>query len=269
MSFRRFLLLAVLVAIPAIAHAAVPLEAGLSFQPMTIPVGGTSVMSVEITNPNDVAAAGLAVSDTYPGGIFNASPASATTSCGGTVTAAPGASAFSFSGGSLAAHSTCVIAINVSGAQGLWVNALDPGSVTSTSAPSNAFFSTALLIVVDAGPPSPKPMSVALSFTPSSIHAGKTTTLSIALTNPNATPMNGIAFTTEYPQALINTPDGARSTCGGTATTKPGSRTLDFSGGSIPAKSTCRVDVVLRGSLPGTYTVSVAGKSASVTVSSK
>lgn len=267
MSFRRFLLIAFVAVTASVARAAVPLEAGLSFAPMTISVGGTSVMTIEITNPNDVTAAGLAVSDTYPSGIFNASPAASTTTCGGTVNAPAGSSSFSFSGGSIAAHSTCVITIDVSAAQGMWVNALDPGSVTSTSVPSNASFSSALLIV-DGGPPPPQPVSVALSFTPASIHAGKTTTLSIAFTNPNAT-AKGVAFSTDYPSALINTPDGGTSSCGGSVVAKPGSRTLAFSGGSVPANGTCRVGVVLRGSSPGTYTVTVEGASASVTVLSK
>ena len=265
MSFRRFLLVALVVCTP-VARAAVPLEAGMYFQPMTIPVGGTSAMTIEITNPNDIAASGLAISDNYPGGIFNASPVSTSTTCGGTFSASAGGGSFTFSGGSVGAHATCVLTIGVSASQGMWVNALDPGSVTSTTVPSNANFSSALLIV-EAGP-STQPMSVAASFTPASIHAGKTTVLSIALTNPNGTAMNDIAFSTEYPSALINTPDGARSSCGGTATAKPGSRTLSFSGGSIPANSTCRVEVTLRGSTPGTFTVTVEGASASVTVSS-
>lgn len=270
MKFRQLLPLLLLVAGPIIANAAVPLEAGLSFQPMTISVGGTSVMSIEISNPNDIAASGLAVRDVYPGGVFNASPVTVSSTCDGTFTAAAGASSFSFSGGTLAARSTCILAVGVSAAQGLWVNALDPGSVTSVSVPANAFFSTALLIV-DGGPvppPPPKPLSVAASFTPSSIHAGKTTTLSIAFTNPNAAAKSIPSLITDYPSALINTPEGARSGCGGTATAKPGSRTLDFSGGTVPANSTCRVDVVIRGSSPGEYVVTVGGKSARVTVSS-
>jgi hypothetical protein len=222
---------------------------------MTINVGDISVMSIEIANPNDVAATALAASDFYPSGIVNAALPNATTTCGGTVNAPASSSSFSFSGGSVAAHATCVIAINVIGAQGLWVNALDPGSVTSSNTPANAFFSTALLIVnavVERRAP-----SVAMSFSPASIHAGSTTKLSIALKNPNGTAMTGVAFATEYPSALINTPDGASSSCGGTVVAKQGSRTLAFSGGTIPANSTCRVDVVIRGSSPGTYAVAL------------
>ena len=266
---------------PTIARAANPLEAGLSFDPMTINVGATSTMSVTITNPNDIAAANLAAADVYPGGIINAAVPAATT-CGGTINAPAGASSFTFSGGSLAANSTCVLAITIVGAQGLWVNALDPGSVTSSSVPSNAFFSTALLIVNDPAPVKKAPV-VSMSFSPAAIHSGSTTTLSIAVKNPNPTAMSGVAFATEYPSALINTPNGGTSSCGGTVTAKPGSRTLAFSGGSIAAGATCRIDVVIRGSNPGSYSVALAagsvtsethpasaqGASATVTVSSK
>lgn len=256
MRFLRCLVIAALVVTPAIASAAVPLNAGLYYDPFTITVGETSKMTLEIANPNDVAAEGLAVSDDYPSGIFNANPANATSTCGGTVSAAAGSSSFSFSGGSLAAHASCVITVDVLGAQGLWVNALVPGSVTSTTVPSNATFSTALLIVNPVAPVV-RPVGVSMAFAPASIGSGKTSTLSIVLANPNGSAMTGVAFATEYPAALINTPDGARSSCGGTAVAKPGSRTLAFSGGSIPANGRCTVDVAIRGSAPGSYAVAL------------
>lgn len=267
-TFVRCSFLAAVIALPGVARAAEPLVASLSFQPGTIPAGATSVMLLEITNPNAIAATGLAVSDGYPSGIFNASAGSAATTCGGIVTAAAGGHSFSFSGGSVPANSTCAIAVDVTGFGGLWVNAIDPGSVTSTSVPANAFFTTALLIITTEPPPPAEP-EVTMAFTPSSIHSGKTSTLSIVFTNRNTTPFSGVSFSTEYPQALINTPEGATSTCGGTVVAKPGSRTLTFSGGSVPARGSCRVDVVIRGSSPGTYTVALpAGPSAALTVAS-
>ena len=284
MRFRQYSLAIALFLLPVIAQAADPLEAGLSFQPMTINVGATSSMTIEITNPNPIAATNLAAADLYPGGIINAALPNATTTCGGTLSAPPNSSTFTFSGGTLGPNSTCVLTITVLASQGLWVNALDPGGVTSSSVPSNAFFSTALLIVNGGPPPPPvkKAPGVSMTASPSAIHAGKTTTLSIALTNANSSAITGVAFATEYPSALINTPDGATSSCGGTAVTKPGSRTLSFSGGTIPANGRCTVDVVIRGSSPGTYTValpagsvtssshpaSTQGASATVTVSS-
>jgi len=267
--FVRTAFLMAAIVIPAVARAADPLVASLSFQPGTIPAGATSKMLLEITNPNAIAATGLAASDVYPGGIFNASPASATTTCGGTVTAAAGDHSFSFSGGSLAANSTCAIEVDVTGFGGLWVNAIDPGSVTSTSVPANTTFSSALLIITTGPPPPPATPAVTMAFTPSSIHAGKTSTLSIVLKNSNAAAFSGVSFTADYPEALINMPSGATSNCGGTVTAKPGSRTLAFSGGTVPGRGTCSVDVIVRGSSPGVYTVALSGgASATLTVSS-
>src|SRR5262245_13820215 len=145
MNVCRSLLITVLAFSPAILQAAEPLEAGLSFQPMTINVGGTSSMTIEITNPNLIAATNLAAADLYPGGIINAALPNATTTCGGTLNAPANGSSFTFSGGTLAANSTCSLTITIIGSQGLWVNAIDEGSVTSSSVPANAFFSTALL----------------------------------------------------------------------------------------------------------------------------
>ena len=278
----RVLFVVACAAAPLIAGAAEPLEVLLAFQPASIGPGETSSMIITITNPNAIAATNLSLSDTYPGGILNTGTPDGATTCGGTVTAAPGSHEIAMTGGTLGANATCDVTVNVTAFSGLWVNAIDPGSVTSSSVPANTFFSTALLEIVMPPPPPSSAPAVAMMFAPAAIHAGKTTTLKIAVTNPNGAPMSGVSFTTDYPQALINTPSGATSSCGGTVSAKPGSRSVAFSGGTIPAGGTCTVAIVIRGSSPGTYTVALpagavtavgvpaseAGASASVTVAS-
>ena len=76
-----------------------------AFSPTSIAVGGTSTLSLTITNPNGgTALAGVAVSDTLPAGVQVASTPNASNTCNGTLTGATaGSGAISLSSGSIAA----------------------------------------------------------------------------------------------------------------------------------------------------------------------
>src|ERR1041384_3774418 len=70
---RRITLLAVLVVLACAPSllAQLPLTMSKSFNPSTVPMGGTSTttMTVTITNPNAFSVSGIAFSDTYPAGL--------------------------------------------------------------------------------------------------------------------------------------------------------------------------------------------------------
>ena len=56
---------------------------------------------------------------------------------------------------------------------------------------------------------------MAKSFSPASIGTNNTSVLTITLTNANATPITGVAFTDTYPAGLVNAASAAGSTtCG-------------------------------------------------------
>ncbi len=217
-----------------------------SFNQSTIPVGGTSLLTITLTNPNaTVAVTGAAFLDTYPAGLTNTASPGATNSCGGTLTTAASGSSLQLAGGTIPAGGNCSITVNVtSAAQGTYLNST--GTVTTTNA-GNAGPATATLSVNGS-------ISVAKSFAPTQIKSGETALLTITLTNPNGAAVSGVALTDNYPANVSNTvPPGLINTCGGTATATGNGTSLSLTGGTIPANSSCQLTVFVTSSVVGSY----------------
>lgn len=116
-----------------------------NFVPDPTSVGGVSVLTFTITNPNGAAVSGVNFSDTFPTSpgamVVAATPAATTTGCGTpTFTPSPGAGSISFSDGTVAANSTCTIRLNVTApvtgiysnvSNNLFVGLSDTGSLAS------------------------------------------------------------------------------------------------------------------------------------------
>lgn len=66
-----FLAILVLAGAPALLAQGLPLTMSKSFNPSSVPVGGTATttMTVTITNPNGFSVSGISFSDTYPAGL--------------------------------------------------------------------------------------------------------------------------------------------------------------------------------------------------------
>ncbi len=96
-----------------------------------IPVGGTSVLTLTLTNPNAAALTGLAFTDTLPVGVTLAVPNLLATTCGGVVNAtAP--NLITLTGTTLAGNASCSITVNVTGnTAGVLTNTTS--TVTSTN----------------------------------------------------------------------------------------------------------------------------------------
>ena len=92
-------------------------------------------------------------------------------------------------------------------------------------------------------------------FTPDTILAGETSTLSITLHNTNASDLTGALFSDVLPTDMVvaSTPS-ASNTCSGTFSPAAGDTTLSLSGGTIPAGGTCTASVKVTASAVGTYT---------------
>jgi CSLREA domain-containing protein/uncharacterized repeat protein (TIGR01451 family) len=121
-----------------------------SFAPALIASGGTSTLTVTLTNPNAVALTGAAFTDTYPAEIVNATPAGAGTTCGGVVTAADGGGTLALSGGTIPANGSCTVTVAVtSSTAGAHVNTIPSGGVTVANAGASANPAMATLTVSD------------------------------------------------------------------------------------------------------------------------
>lgn len=223
------------------------LTATKSFAPATIAPGGASTLTITIANPNGTAATAVSFTDTYPAGVTNAATPNAATTCsGGTLTAAAGGASLQAAGMTVAASSSCTVTVSItSSTSGTHTNTIPAGGITSSSAGSTTSPATASITVN-------VPPAVSKSFTPQTIGVGGGATLTITLTNPNAVPLTGAAFTDTYPAGLVNAnPANVATTCAGTATATPGGSTLSLSGGSIPANGACTVSVLVTASSAG------------------
>jgi uncharacterized repeat protein (TIGR01451 family) len=112
-----------------------PPAIGKVFSPSSITIGGVSVLTFTITNPNTgTALTGIAFDDPLPAGMAVASTPDASTAGCGSPTFAPAAgdTTLIVSGGTIAAGGTCMVTVNVTAtASGALVNTT--GNVTSTN----------------------------------------------------------------------------------------------------------------------------------------
>ncbi|WP_442815505.1 chaplin [Streptomyces sp. NBC_01763] len=104
-----------------------------AFSPAIIDEGGTSTLTMTVTNTSELAAKNdFGFTDSLPDGVSVASDANASTTCGnGTVTAEPGGSSVALDDGDLAVGTeSCTVTVNVTADEaGTYVNS--PDAVTT------------------------------------------------------------------------------------------------------------------------------------------
>jgi|GEM_PF-6435384 len=220
-----------------------------SFSPATIDSGGTSTLTITLTNPNGYNLTSAAFTDTLPAGVVTTAAAPGG-SCSGIISKAAGS--VSLSGGTIPANGSCTVTVAVtSSSVGAHVNTIPVGGLT-TSGGSNSTAANDTLTV--AAPP-----SLAKSFSPDPILAGGASVLTFTITNPSPfTALTNISFTDTLPvapgQMIVANPPGATSDCGApTFNPAAGDTSLTFSGGSLAANSSCSVSVNVIAPVAGTY----------------
>ncbi|MCU1228272.1 MAG: alkaline phosphatase [Acidobacteria bacterium] len=228
-------------------EALVSLPFGLSkaFTPSTIGIGGTSQLTITLTNES-ATPGGVTIIDALPAGLTGVS---ATVDCGG------GSTPY-FSGNTLNAFVAlpCVVRATVtSNTAGSYTNSIPVGSVVSNGF-VNVTGGSATLVVTSLAAP-----VVTKTFAGPQTGIGISDRLTITLTNPNASPLTGAAFADTYPANLVNaTQPNAVTTCGGTLTASASGGFVTLSGGTIPASGSCTVSVDLVSNTAATYTNTIA-----------
>ncbi|MDX2220918.1 MAG: hypothetical protein SF172_18020, partial [Burkholderiales bacterium] len=233
-----------------------------TFSPSSMPLNGTSTLTITVTNANAVPMAGLQVTDVFPNLPAQMSLANVTTSntCGGTLTDSGGGAlnvgdvGVRVTGGSVAANSSCVITVNVTAATaGAYTNTIAIGGVQTANAGVNSTAGSAILNVL-------APPTVTKSYAPNPVVAGGTSVLTITINNPNSfASMTGVAFTDTNPTNLLNTATPAgNSTCGGTVTANASGTSVALSGGTIPASGSCVITVNQSAATAGAYANTIA-----------
>ncbi|MBN1663725.1 MAG: DUF11 domain-containing protein [Deltaproteobacteria bacterium] len=93
------------------------------------------------------------------------------------------------------------------------------------------------------------------NFNPSAILIGMPSLMTITITNPNTSPITGLAFTDAYPAGMVNIAAvPTANTCGGTVTMTQGGDSLALAGGILAGSGNCSIVAPVTLNLPGTYT---------------
>ena len=165
-----------------------------SFSLATIGTGGTSTLTITLSNANSTAITGAAFSDIYPANVTNTATPGLTTPCGGTATGSANGSSLALSGGTIPANGNCTVTVAVTSAvAGSYLN--NTGAVTTTNAGSGTA-ATATLTVID--------ISLNLSKTTSTpvivnTATGSTATYSITVSNSASAAATGVKVTDTLP----------------------------------------------------------------------
>ena len=227
-----------------------------AFAPATIGQGGTSTLTFTLTNgAGNPAQSGIAFTDTLPANVTVAAPASVTSSCpsgAGAVAASVGSGVITVTGATMnAAQASCTITVNVTSNTAGTYNNTNAGNITATQRVDTTGVNATL--TVQALP------SLTKAFSPATVGVGQNSVLTFTITNPAGAPArSGLTFTDTLPAgAVIGTPNGVSTTCGGTPTftAASGSGFISVASGVNAAvgPSTCTISVNVASATAGSY----------------
>ncbi|WP_421915353.1 putative Ig domain-containing protein [Mesorhizobium sp.] len=210
--------------------------------------------TMTLSNPNAATIlTGIATQFVISNGAAFASPANLSNSCGGSVNANSGDSIASVSGASLASGASCTINVDVQlppspGFTSLYNRNSNGATANESGSAKGTDAYAALSISV--------PPSVAAAFSPTSITAAQTSTLTLTITNPNqytgSDQLTGIALAASALPANLTLAGGGNSTNSCTNSTF-NAGTLSLSGVTLDAHSSCTVTVQVTSSVAAGY----------------
>jgi len=224
-----------------------------TFAPNTMYIGESSLLTITLRN-NDLYTplTQLSLTDTLPANVTVVGPGSpAQSGCGSaTLTANSGDGFVTLSNATVIPSTSCLVRVYVtSSVQGANVNTIPAGAISTRQGVTNAAAASAPLNV--------QAIRVTKAFSPTSFVAGSTTTLTITLYNPTATPYTAVSVSDTLPGTVLTVVDGsAATTCGGSATTSL-PRTASLVGGTIPAGTAAVPGTPGTPAVPGTCTITV------------
>ncbi len=241
--------------------------AGLVGQPFTI--------NIVLTNPNPNSTLPLtSFTDNLPAGMVVATTPDATVNCTGTGAAngtfapAAGASAMTLTGGRIGAGGTCTLTAKavvsmIAGLSQSFNNQIPANAIGNTRGLTSAAFSRSIAVS--------SPVTVTKSFSPTTLRAGQTGSLSIVINNSASATVGLLInkFTDNLPAGLLVAAAGTKTvTCttgtAGTLTAVAGSSTVTLVGAATGASSTtaanrrCTIVVPVTAVAAGSYPNSTA-----------
>lgn len=234
----------------AMESFAQPPSATMSFAPDSIGQRTISTLTIAFANMDPaIPASDLAIIDNLPAGLRIATPSNASTDCVNAILSAPeGGTTITLSNGRIGANSTCAVVVDVTGdLPGDFIN--DSGDVTSSAGNGGAASATLSI--------SPDLPIFEMSFDPSSVPLGGTSTIIFAIENTLPTPLQSLTFRNVLPQGMvIASPANVRTTCGGmfgppVITAQPGTSEISFFLSILDGDVSCTASVDVTASAAG------------------
>lgn len=228
------------------------LAASKSFSPTSVSSGGTSRVTLRLSNNGAVALTQVAATDPLPTGMLLAPVPNAYTTCAGStsVSATPGASSISLGGASIAGGSNCDLVFDVvATGSANWVNSIPVGNI---SAAGGVFNQTAVSATLAFNAPSG--LTVAKATNPSTLtFPGQVSQLTITVNNgtQNVTGLhftdyftaNGTAAAASNGMVIAANPASVTTCPSGEVTAVAGAQSVSLSGAAMAANSVCTVVV--------------------------
>jgi uncharacterized repeat protein (TIGR01451 family) len=227
-----------------------------AFNPTTIDPGGTSLLTITISNTaaGALPLTGVKLTDTLPTHItIGKTPNAATTCPSGLVAATAGGTSVALTGATLAPAATCTITVNVTGTiSNSYLNTIPAGGLTSNQGAVNPSPVTAPITI---GVPSGVILNK--SFSPTTILPGGTSklTITIANTHKRAENLTAMSVVDVLPGRIsIASPPDASTTCtNGSVTATAGQGRVELRHASILKGATCTIVLNVTGTVPGVY----------------
>ena len=254
----------------------IPPTLGKSFSPATIDAGGVSTLTITLSNANATPASLTAqFVDNLPSGLLVVA-GSVRSTCIESLPAPAarispawfviGTSTVGLMQGAIPANGSCTVTADVTAAVGgSYINSLPAGALQTNNG-NNAAPAVATLTVNTPAvvPPAVVAPALGKAFSPATINAGGVSTLTITLSNANATPASLTAqFVDNLPSGLLVVAGSVRSTCieslpAPAARISPawfviGTSTVGLMQGAIPANGSCTVTADVTAAVGGSY----------------
>ena len=235
----------------AAAAFAQPPSATMGFAPDSVGERTVSTLTIAFVNSDAVIpASNLAIVDNLPAGLRIATPSNASTDCVNGILSAPdGATTITLSNGRIGAKSSCVVVVDVTGdSPGDFVNV--SGDVTSSA--GNGGNASAQLSISANLP------IFEMSFSPSSVPLGGTSTMTYSIENSlPTTPLQSVTFRNVLPQGMVvASPANVSTTCSGMfgpplITAQPGTSEIVFFLSALDGGVSCAASVDVTASIAG------------------
>ncbi len=227
---------------PAACSTAVPPTLIKAFSPNSITAGGTSTLTIILSNSNSSPATFASFTDTLPAGVTFVGINTAVNTCGATISNTTGA--VTLGAGSIPASGFCTVTATVtSSVVGPHVNSTDSLVTNQGTAPPASDTLTVLT-------PGSIPPTLSKAFSPANINGGDNSTLTITLGNTNTTAATFATFTDTLPIGVTFV--GLASTTCTVGSITNDANTVTLTNGSIPTGG-CTVTATVTSSVPGLH----------------